>query len=1073
MSSFSINEQNLSQIPALQLLINMGYTYLAPQQILTERQGKLTNVVLEGILREQLKKINRIHHKGGEYLFSEENIQSAIQKLKSVNYDGLVRTNEVVYDLLTLGTSLEQVIEGDKRSFNLNYIDWKHPERNCYHVAAEFAVERNRSTDTARPDIVLFVNGLPLCVIECKGPDVELDHAVSQFVRNQTDEFIPKLFMFSQLLVAVNKNAALYATAGTPRKFWGVWKELRDREQDIALAVHRPLPDSEKDKLFQEPFRESRHTFEELERRGNREVTEQDKVLYSLCRPERLLELAYRYTLFDGPHKKIARYQQFFVIKSTLERVTQFDAEGRRKGGVIWHTQGSGKSLTMVMLARSLAMDAGVLNPRIVLVTDRDDLDKQLGNTFKACGLIPDRATSGKNLLDLISEEKASLVTTLVHKFDKALNNRKFVDPSPDIFLLVDEAHRSQYKTMNARMKQMLPKACYLGFTGTPLLKNERNSFAKFGDMIEPHYSITQAVEDKAVLPLLYEGRHVEMEQNKAAIDLWFDRHTQGLTTEQKADLKKKYARAEMLNKTEQVVYTRAFDISEHFRENWQGTGLKAQLVAPSKHMAVLYKKYLDEIGYVSSEIIISPPDQREGYEDVDDDEPTDEVQKFWNKMMKRYGSEEEYTKQIINQFKNGEQPEILIVRDKLLTGFDAPRNTVLYLCRVLKEHTLLQAIARVNRLFEDEDSGQEKKFGFIIDYANVLGELDTALNMYSAFTGYDPEDVAGTLTDIKVEIDKLPQRHSDLWSVFNAVKNSQDEEAFEIALADEVLRECFYQRLSEYSKCLAMALSSQKFLEETDEKWLVRYKSDLLRFQKLRASVRYRYAETVDYKDYEPKIKKLLDTHIQAHEVIQLNKPVNIFDDEAFGAVLEAREVESVRTPAARADSIAHALKKTITEKMDEDPAFYKKFSKLIEEAIEDYRAQRISDLEYLKKAGEYRNSVVLKKHDDVPTRLEGREDAQAYYGVALPFLQQHEIPEERAQEIAADIALAVDSSLQRHAKVNFWSDDIAQKKVVNEIDDFLYDEIKGEHGVEMSIGQMDELIAKAMQVARSRTDQ
>jgi len=718
-------------------------------------------------------------------------------------------------------------------------------------------------------------------------------------------------------------------------------------------------------------------------------------------------------------------------------------------------------------------MDAGVPNPRIVLVTDRDDLDKQLGNTFKACGLIPDRATSGKNLLDLISEEKASLVTTLVHKFDKALNNRKFVDPSPDIFLLVDEAHRSQYKTMNARMKQMLPKACYLGFTGTPLLKNERNSFAKFGDMIEPHYSITQAVEDKAVLPLLYEGRHVEMEQNKAAIDLWFDRHTQGLTTEQKADLKKKYARAEMLNKTEQVVYTRAFDISEHFRENWQGTGLKAQLVAPSKHMAVLYKKYLDEIGYVSSEIIISPPDRREGYEDVDDDEPTDEVQKFWNKMMKRYGSEEEYTKQIINQFKNGEQPEILIVRDKLLTGFDAPRNTVLYLCRVLKEHTLLQAIARVNRLFEDEDSGQEKKFGFIIDYANVLGELDTALNMYGAFTGYDPEDVAGTLTDIKVEIDKLPQRHSDLWSVFNVVKNRQDEEAFEIALADEALRESFYQRLSEYSKCLGLALSSQKFLEETDDKWLVRYKSDLLRFQKLRASVRYRYAETVDYKDYEPKIKKLLDTHIQAHEVIQLNKPVNIFDDEAFGAVLEAREVESVRTPAARADSIAHALKKTITEKMDEDPAFYKKFSKLIEEAIEDYRAQRISDLEYLKKAGEYRNSVVLKKHDDVPTRLEGREDAQAYYGVALPFLQQHEIPEERAQEIAADIALAVDSSLQRHAKVNFWSDDIAQKKVVNEIDDFLYDEIKGEHGVEMSIGQMDELIAKAMQVARSRTDQ
>lgn len=343
---------------------------------------------------------------------------------------------------------------------------------------------------------------------------------------------------------------------------------------------------------------------------------------------------------------------------------------------------------------------------------------------------------------------------------------------------------------------------------------------------------------------------------------------------------------------------------------------------------------------------------------------------------------------------------------------------------------------------------------------------------MYSAFTGYDPEDVAGTLTDIKVEIDKLPQRHSDLWAVFHSIRNRQDEEAFEKLLGDEALREGFYQRLAEYSKCLGMALSSQKFLEDTSDATLVRYKADLLRFQKLRAAVRHRYAETIDYKDYEPKIKKLLDTHIQAHEVIQLNPPVNIFDDEAFGAVLEAREVESVRTPAARADAIAHALKKTITEKMDEDPAFYKKFSQLIEEAIADYRAQRISDLEYLKKAGEYRNSVVHKKHDDVPTRLEGREDAQAYFGVALPFLQQHPLPEERAQEIAADIALAIDSSLQRHAKVNFWSDDIAQKKVVNEIDDYLYDEIKAQHGVEMSIDQMDELIAKAMQVARFRTD-
>jgi type I restriction enzyme, R subunit len=1071
MNAFSTSEQELSQIPAIQLLVNLGYTYLSNEDVQPLRLGKTSNVLLEEVLREQLKQLNRIHHKGAEYLFSEENIQSAIQKLKSVPFDGLVRTNEQLYDLLTLGTSQEQIIEGDKRSFNISYIDWKNPGRNCYHIVSEFSVERSRSTELTRPDLVLFVNGIPLCVIECKSPDLGVDQAISQSIRNQSDDFIPKLFVYSQLVLAVSKNAAMYATTGTPRKFWGVWKEKLDRDRDIAQAINKPLSQADKDKLFVEPFRAARDHFEMLEKAGDREITEQDRALFSLCRPERLLELAYRFTLFDNGIKKVARYQQFFVIKSTLERIQQHDAEGRRKGGVIWHTQGSGKSLTMVMLARCLAMDSGVPNPRIVLVTDRDDLDRQLGNTFRACGLEPDRATSGKNLLDLIAEERASLVTTLVHKFDKALNKRKHVDASPDIFLLIDEAHRSQYKSMHARMKQMLPKACYLGFTGTPLLKSEKNSFAKFGEMIEPHYSITQAVEDGAVLPLLYEGRHVELEQNKTAIDLWFERHTQGLTKEQKADLKKKYARAEMLNKSEQVAYMQAFDISEHYRKGWQGTGLKAQLVAPSKHMAVLYQKFLNEIGLVTSEIIISGPDERDGFDDVDD-ETTDEVQKFWAKMMKRFGSEEEYTKQIINQFKNGDNPEILIVRDKLLTGFDAPRNTVLYLCRILREHTLLQAIARVNRLHDDDRPGtQPKDFGYIIDYANVLGELDSALNMYSAFTGYNAEDVAGTLTDIKNEVAKLPQRHSDLWSLFNPVRNQHDEEAFERLLGDDALRETFYKRLCEYSKSLAMALSTQHFLEVTEEPKMAQYKADLLRFQKLRTSVRHRYAETVDYKDYEPKIKKLLDTHIQANEVVQLNEPVNIFDDAAFGAVLEAREVEPKRTPAAKADSIAHAVKKVITEKMDEDPAFYKKFSQLIEEAIADFRAQRISDLEYLTKAVEYRDSVVFKKHDDLPSRLDGREDAQAYYGIALPFLKEQSLDVEQAQEVAADIALAVESIILKHHKVNFWDDDIAQKKVVNEIDDYLYDTVKGEKGIELSIGQMDDLIEKAMQVARHRT--
>lgn len=1084
MCNFPTNEELTSQIPALQLLIAMGYEYISPAEALFERQGRLSNVLLENILRNQLKAINRIHYKGSEYLFSEENIQSAIQKLKNIKYDGLLKTNEAIYDLITLGTALEQTLSGDSKSFNMNYIDWRNPDRNQFHVTVEYSVERARSTETTRPDIVLFVNGIPFCVIECKAPQIEVEHAVSQSIRNQNDDHIPKLFIYSQMVLALNKNSALYATTGTAAKFWAKWSEKgwKEPQMDNGEREFKKLASLVNQPLAEEVIARIAATFKvkPTALTGNRLVTEQDKSLFALCRPERLLELAWKFTVFDGGIKKIARYQQYFVIKSTLNRVKHFDSTYSRKGGVIWHTQGSGKSLTMVMLARNLALDPEILNPRIVLVTDRDDLDKQLGNTFAACGLEANRATSGRNLLELVAEKKSGIITTLIHKFDKAYAAKKYQDESPDIFILVDESHRTQFGSFSARMRQMFPHACYLGFTGTPLLKKEKNSFTKFGELVEPHYSITQAVEDGAVVPLLYEGRHVEMTQNQAAVDLWFERHTQGLTKEQQADLKRKYARAEMLNKADQVIYMRAFDISEHFRANWQGTGFKAQLVAPNKASALKYNTHLNEIGIVSSEVVISPPDMREGYEETDD-ETTDEVVKFWQKMMKRYGSEEEYTKQLINQFKHGSEPEILIVVDKLLTGFDAPRNAVLYLCRVLREHTLLQAIARVNRLHEG------KEFGFIVDYASVLGELDKALTLYSAFEGFDESDLVGTLTSINSEIEKLPGQYSDLWALFKTVKHSYDEEAYEVLLADDELREEFYDRLSGFGKTLGIALSSEKFLTEVDEKTLSRYKADLRKFQSLKASVKLRYAEAIDYRDYEPKLKKLLDTHIQASEVVQLNEPVNIFDDTMFNQVKEQQGVyPTKKTTASKADTIAHATKRVITEKMDEDPAFYEKFSKLIQQAIEDFRAKRISDLDYLSKVVDIRNKVVGKVHDDLPDKLLGNEDAMAYFGVIKPFIEQAIIRAGTGaiiragtgalplQESAvADTAMAIYGILDKHRKVHFWDDEDAQKQAVNEIDDYLYDELNTVRGIGLSLEQMDDIIEKVLQVAKHRSYQ
>lgn len=1068
MDSFRFNEKHLSQLPALQVLVNLGYQYLTPAEALAARGSKAGNVLLEEILREQLKKLNRIQHKGGSYLFSEENIQSAIQRLKNVKYDGLLKTNEAVYDLLTLGVVLEQSIEGDLKSFTLNYVDWRNPQNNVYHVAAEFAVERTRSVETCRPDIVLFVNGIPFAVIECKSPRIEVAQAISQTIRNQRDEYIPRLFTYVQTVLAVNKNEARYATTGTPVKFWSKWKEdMADAE--LAPLLERSLPESVKASLFELAFAGLGVREEIAPYLVGRQVTEQDRTLYALCRSERLLEMAWAFTVFDGSVRKIARYQQVFAIQEVLRRVRQTDNSGKRKGGIVWHTQGSGKSLTMVMLARALALEPTIRNPRVVLVTDRVDLDKQLGNTFAACGLSPDRAESGRHLVELVSDGKAHIVTTLVHKFDKALAYKKFSDASPDIFVLVDETQRTQLGGYSARMRQMFPNACYIGFTGTPLLTREKSDVAKFGGVIHT-YAIDQAVADGAIVPLLYEGRMVELEQNQAAIDIWFERHTQGLTDQQKADLKKKYARAEMLNKAEQVIYMRAFDISEHYRQNWQGTGFKAQLVAPNKAAALRYKAFLDELGAVTSDVIISPPDEREGFDEIDAEESSDAVVAFWQRMMKRYGSEEDYNKQIINAFKFGDEPEILIVVDKLLTGFDAPRNTVLYLARRLKDHSLLQAIARVNRLYEDESGSKVKDFGYIIDYVGVLGDLDQALTTYSALEGFEEADLKGALASIHEETKALPQRHAELWDLFKTVRNRQDEEAFEQLLADEKLRADFYERLSAYAKTLAIALSSERFITDTPEQKMRAYKNDLKRFVNLKASVKLRYAESVDYRDFEPRIQKLLDTRISASEVVQVNAPVNIFDEAAFQKVIEDQGAGSEKNLSAKADMIAHATKRAINERLEQDPAFYEKFSRLIQQAIDDYRAKRITDLEYLQRVTDIKDSVVKRKSDDLPAAIAGDEDATAVYGLLQPFVGVHVTDAGQAQQIAAETAKAVWGVFLGNRKVGYWDDLDAQRRTMNEIDDYLYDEVKGRQGIALTTAEMDEIIEKTMQLARHR---
>jgi type I restriction enzyme, R subunit len=1063
-------EDDISKFPALKLLLSLGYHYLTPEEALKLRGGKNSNVILEEVLESQLRAINRIHFRGEEYSFTDSNILGAIRSLKEVVFDGLVRTNEKIYDLLTLGKAMEQTNIWDKKSFNLNYIDWKHPENNIFHVTQEFEVSKSGSFDTRRPDLVLFVNGIPFVVIECKRPDLRsgepLREAVSQQIRNQKEDEIPKLFIYSQILLALSGNDAEYGTCGTAAKFWAKWKELSSDEVKLKEVLNTSISDADMEKLFKDSRPDVRNYFSEIWK-DERLLTDQDRVLYAMCRPERLLELSNQYIVFDGGIKKIARYQQYFAVQEALKRILGNEnpnksSQKKREGGVVWHTQGSGKSLTMVMLAKAIALSPDITSPRVILVTDRVDLDGQIYDTFKNCGKDVEQAKTGRDLVDILESKRSAIITTLIHKFTAGLKYRKFSDDSSNIFVLVDESHRTQYGAMNVAMQKVFPNACFIAFTGTPLKKKEKSTADKFGGFIGTPYTILDAVQDKAVVPILYEGRHVPQNVNDDAIDRWFERVTEHLSDEQKKDLKHKFATSDQLNQAEQKIKVIAYDVSEHFLNNWKGTGFKGQLVTPTRLSALLYKKYLDECGYVSSDVLVSSPDTREGHDDPEEDTST-ELQQFWEKTLKRFGTEKKFNEEIISAFKNGEDPEIIIVVDKLLTGFDAPKNAVLYLTRGLKEHTLLQAIARVNRLYEG------KEFGYVIDYYGVLGELDKALQEYSSWEDFDAKDLQGTITNVDKEAESLPQRHSELWDVFKSVRNKSDTEEYEQLLADEALREGFYEKLSLYARTLQLALSTVKFTTETSEKKIEVYKKDLRFFLNLRTSVQRRYAEKVDFREYETRVKKLVDTYVTSDTVTSITELVNIFDAEKFQA-----EVEKVTGEAAKADTIASRTKKTIVEKMQEDPAFYKRFSALLEEAIKAFRERRITEAQYLAQVTSIMESVRNRTGDDIPEELKDNEAAKAFFGTISEALKLEEEepgygkPDEKKVALT-EIALEIDRIIRSRLVVDWIHKPDVLNQIKNDIDDYLF-ELKKKELLELSVEQIDRIMEQSIDIARHR---
>jgi len=668
------------------------------------------------------------------------------------------------------------------------------------------------------------------------------------------------------------------------------------------------------------------------------------------------------------------------------------------------------------------------------------DLENQIARTFISAGALSDidrrlaKALSGRDLAKKIGKTNERIIFSIINKFGAAAQYDDFYNPSENIIVLVDEGHRSQNGENNIRMQQALPNAAFIAFTGTPLLKDDKTE-NKFGTIIHS-YTMQQAVADKTVTPLLYEERIPELNTNDVAIDKWFDRITQKLTSDQKADLKRKFSKKGQVYQVEGRIELIAHDISDHF-QNFKQQGLKGQLACDSKVSAIRYKQALDTIGKVSSVVAMSPPDTREGHEVVDA-ESKDIVQNWWqDNVAPKYGMDDtQYTKDIIDAFSQDDGPDIMIVVDKLLTGFDEPKNTVLYIDKPLKSHNLIQAIARVNRLHS------KKQFGYLIDYRGILKELDITIEKYQDLAertqgGFDIEDLAGMYHAMDSEYKKLPMLHKKVWGIFSDVANKQHGPSLRQSLSPKIeeregvfidtrlkKRDDFYAALTEFANVMKVALQSASYFEDSffDGK-RDRYKKDLKSFVELRKQVREDANETINFDEFEDDIRTLLNKHIAG---IEVREPKGAYLVGNMGKDIkpEALSDDEARN---QTDKITSRVTKMIEQDLADDPYAQEHFSKLLKKAIEDAKAMFDAPVKQYMMFADFEQDVKARKVPDVPNEFidesgKHNKHAQAYFGLfkhlfAASFLEENDLDNESLVSCAYDIDEVVNKAVAENS--------------------------------------------------------
>ena len=944
----------------------------------------------------------------------------------------LYDANREIYELLRYGVKIQPAV--GEQTVTVWLIDWENPENNDFAVAEEVTIV---GENTRRPDIVLYVNGIAIGVLELKRSIVSVSEGIRQNLDSQKKEFIRPFFTTVQLVMAGNETEGLrYGAIETPEKHWLRWKE------------QEPLNTIDDNPLLQE--------------------------LRQLCDKKRLLEIVHDFIVFDTGNKKVCRHNQYFGVRAAQERVN------RREGGVIWHTQGSGKSLTMVWLAKWIREN--VNGGRVLIITDRTELDEQIEKVFKGVSEDIHRTKSGADLVHVLDSSNEWLICSLIHKFgaseegdiDSYLEQIRKNLPSDfhakgDIFVFVDECHRTQSGKLHRAMKQLLPDSTLIGFTGTPLLRDDkRRSIETFGPYIHT-YKYDEAVNDGVVLDLRYEARDIDQNiTSQKKVDQWFDAKTKGLSDVAKAQLKERWGTMRRVlssqHRLEKIVADILLDMET--RDRLKSDRGNALLVSDSIYSACRIYEMFQNHGLEGKCAIITS--YRPAIADIKGEETgeglTEKIQKYdvYRKMLADYFNEPEdaamhkadrFEQEVKKRFiESPGQMKLLIVVDKLLTGFDAPSATCLYIDKHMQDHGLFQAICRVNRL-----DGDDKEYGYIIDYKDLFRSLEQSIKDYTgeAFDGYDAEDVKGLLKDrLQQGRERLEETREAIKALTEHVEPPRDTSAYikyfcgttsgdaEQLKENEPKRVAFYKSVAAFLRAYANLANEMVeagySVAETKE-----IRAEVDHFEKARKVVKLNSGDYVDMKMFEPAMRHLLDTYIQAEE----SEKVSTFDDMTLVELIVSDGEDAVdalpeslqEDKEAVSSTIENNVRRLIIDETPVNPKYYEKMSRLLDDLIRQRKQEALEYKEYLARMVELAKKVHSPETDasesypstintsalrSLYDNLEGVEGS----GVKL---QQSDFPVESNEDVSEEKAIALDKAI-RQVKRDDWRGHILKERQI-----------------------------------------